>query len=188
MKNHLMFGALLGAALALVGPLAGEGRGDFNLTGNEQLTVTESHDNGTLWGTSRAVIAPGGSVVYINAYNSSSVDISGGSVGGLIAYAGSSVDISSGSVSNYLQAYASSSVHISDGSVNNYLSANDDSSVDISGGSVNELNAYNSSSSFCICESIERWCRQDRLEPRRKVRVIGRNQIVSLTLCESVVR
>jgi hypothetical protein len=46
-KGHI-FGVFLGAALALVGPLAGEGRGDFVLQGDEQLTVTESHDSGTL--------------------------------------------------------------------------------------------------------------------------------------------
>jgi hypothetical protein len=146
MKPHLIFGVFLGAALALVGPLAGEGRGDFILHGNDQLIVTESHDNGTLWDTSRASIASGGSVSYINAYNSSGVDISGGSVACLSAYNDSSVDISSGSVGSYLQAYASSSVHVSGGSVNNYLSANGDSSVDISGGSLPELNACDSSS------------------------------------------
>ena len=146
MKTHLIFGVLLGAALALVGPLAGEGRGNFTLDGNDQLIVAENHDNGTLWDTSRAIIASGGSVSYINAYNSSSVDISDGSVACLIAYNDSSVDISSGSVSNYLIANDNSSVHVSGGSVNNYLSAGDSSSVHISGGSLSQLSANTSGS------------------------------------------
>jgi hypothetical protein len=55
MKTHLIFGAFLGAALALVGPLAGEGRGDFTLHGNEELIVTDSHDYGYLWDVSPAL-------------------------------------------------------------------------------------------------------------------------------------
>jgi len=60
MKTHLIFGAFLGAALALVGPLAGEGRGDFTLTNDTQLTVNTKHSSGWLYNQSHAHVVSGG--------------------------------------------------------------------------------------------------------------------------------
>ena len=164
MRTHLILGTLLGAALALVGPLAGEGRGDFELHGDEQMTVDTSYYEGGLYDQSRARIVSGGSVTFSlcayhfsavdisgngyvkahHAYNSSTLTISGGSVDGLVATDTSAVDISGGSVNYTLHAYNCSTVDISGGSVGDLL-ASDSSAVDISGGSVAVLRANSSS-------------------------------------------
>ena len=133
------------AILALLGPLAIEGRGNFILWNDESLTVNSSHSQGILYDTSRAFIVTGGSVNYLYANNSSGVNISGGGVSNLYAYNSSGVNINSGSVSS-LNAYNSSDVNITyRGSVGNHLSALDYSTVDISGGSLYRLSAYDSS-------------------------------------------
>ena len=151
------------AILALLGPLAIEGRGNFILWNDESLTVNSSHSQGILYDTSRAFIVTGGSVNYLYANNSSGVNISGGGVSNLYAYNSSGVNINSGSVSS-LNAYNSSDVNINSGSVSslnaynssdvnityrgsvgNHLSALDYSTVDISGGSLYRLSAYDSS-------------------------------------------
>ena len=164
MKTHLTFGAFLGVVLALVGPLAGEGRGDFVLQGDEQMTVDTSHSEGGLYDQSRARIVSGGSVTFaLSAYHSSAVDISGsgyvkalhalncsavsisgGSVDGLVATDTSTVAISGGSVTYTLHAYNSSAVDISGGAVGDLLAA-DTSAVDISGGSLGVLRAADTS-------------------------------------------
>ena len=148
--------------VALLGPLAGQARGDFVLYHDEQLTVDSAHDQGTLYDVSRAFIVSGGSVyrlyayglsnvdmsagsVYIlYAYNFSTVDISAGSVPYLYAFDSSAVDISGGSIA-VLYASISSTVDISGGSVVNNLTANGSSAVDISGGSVYNIGASDSS-------------------------------------------
>jgi hypothetical protein len=134
--------------LALLGPLAGQGRGDFVLTGDQWFTVNSGHTYGTLRDRSCAFIVPDGWVYLLQAYDFSSVDISGGFIGryllgdGLYAYDFSSVNMSGGSVS-WLSAYDSSDVYISGGSVTEYLQARNSSSVNITGGNVNWLLTYN---------------------------------------------
>jgi hypothetical protein len=150
MKTHLILGAFLGAALALLGPLAGQGRGDFTLHGNEQLTVNGSHDFGTLWDTSHASIVSGGSVnTLLYTHNSSTVDITDGSVSLLYAYNTSAVEMSGGSVSWNIQAYDSSTVDMSGGSVGSvatggWIGGFDSSKVNLSGGTVSYLRAFDS--------------------------------------------
>jgi len=107
MRAHLVFGALLGAALALAGAGATEARGDFVLYGSESLTVDTSHTTGYLWDTSRIMDVAGGDVDYLYAYYSSTVDISDGSVTFLHAFSTSTADISGGSV-DQLESYGSS--------------------------------------------------------------------------------
>jgi hypothetical protein len=132
------------AVLALLGPLAGQSRGDFVLLNDEQLTVNSSHNQGTLFDTSRAYIISGGSVNNLDAYDSSTVEISGGSVGSyLFAHNSSTVTVSGGNV-NGLGAYDSSTANISGGSVNN-LDAQSSSTVNLSGGPVSNLWAKDSS-------------------------------------------
>jgi hypothetical protein len=154
--------------LALLGPLAQNGRGNFILWNDEQFTVNSYHNQGTLYDISRAFIVPGGSVDYLyvydsgavgvsggfvnsdlNAYDFSAVDISGGSIGSLNARNSTDVNISGGSIGK-LYAYDYSVVDISGGDIGrtyggDKLNAYDFSSVNISGGSVNILITYNSS-------------------------------------------
>jgi len=131
--------------LALLGPLAGEGRGNFIIWNDEQLTVNSSHSDGILYDTSRVFIVLGGSVNSLTAWNCSTVDMSAGYVENLYANNSSSVDISGGSV-YVLNTYHSSAVNISGGNVGGgYLNASDSSTVDISGGTVNSLIANDSS-------------------------------------------
>jgi len=128
--------------LALLGPLAQKGRGNFVLLHDEQLTVNSHHNQGTLYDTSRAFIVSGGSVDSLDAYDSSSVDISGGSVSYYLnAYNYSTVNISGGSVGRLED---SSAVNISGGSVEG-LCTWAFSTADISGGSITNLDAYDSS-------------------------------------------
>jgi len=150
--------------LALLGPLAQKGRGDFVLIDNQQLTVNSSHNQGTLFDTSRAFIVPGGYVYSLYAYDSGAASISGGFVRDLYTCNFSDVDISSGNVNNLyahdfsdvdisggymysLDARNSSTVSISGGNVggygDGYLYAYDSSTVDVSGGYVYGLSAYN---------------------------------------------
>jgi len=154
MKNHLMFGALLGAALALVGPLAGEGRGDFILRNDEQLTVNSVHIQGTLYDRSRASVVPGGTVTdYLRTYNSSKVDVSGGYVGYILAYETSAVHLSGGCVPT-LNAFAASAVDIAVGGDVDRLDAFGTSTVHLTGGIVDTLLARDTSavhlSSQCV--------------------------------------
>jgi hypothetical protein len=100
--------------MALLGPLAQKGRGDFELWDDLQLTVNRSHSQGILHERSGAFIVPGGSVSDLIAWDSSTVGISGWSV----AFDSSTVNISSGgSVSHSLTATGFSTVNISGGSI-----------------------------------------------------------------------
>jgi len=176
MKTHLVFGALLGAALALVGPLAGEGRGDFTLHGNEQLTVDTYLGYGTLYDQSRARIVSGGFVDGLSAFDASVVDICGGGVSGLYAYQASAVHFSSGVVDHLtpqggcvvdisggsltdLTAYDASVVHFSGGSVS-WLCAWGASAVQLSGGTMNYLIARESSVVDISGGSVSNLCPQ----------------------------
>ncbi len=131
-------------AMMLAGPLAKEGRGDFVLWDDEQLTVNTSHSLGTLYDQSWAQIIGDGSVSQLYAHDSSALDISGGSASYIYAYATSTVDMSDGSVYR-LDAYATSVVDMSGGSVSNRICAYDSSTVALSGGSVYRLYTYASS-------------------------------------------
>ena len=133
------------AVLALLGPLAAKGRGDFILWNDEWLTVNSSHSQGLLYDTSCAFIVSGGAVTYLYAYDSGAVGVSGGNVSWLRAYNSSTTNISVGNVGN-LYAYDISTVNISGGTVGG-LQTHDSSDVDISGGSmINQpLYAYDSS-------------------------------------------
>jgi hypothetical protein len=133
------------AIVALLGPLAQNGRGDFVLWYDEQITVNSHHNQGILYDTSRAFIVSGGSVHNLYAYNYSDVNISGGSVDYLYPYDSSTVNFSSGSITKPLYAYDSSTVNFSGGNVNGGLSACDSSTVNFSGGYVSGL--YSSGSS-----------------------------------------
>jgi hypothetical protein len=140
--------------LALLGPLAQKGRGDFVLLNDEQLTVNSYHYQGTLFDTSHVFIVPGGSVHTLGACNYSVVDISGGSILDLNAYNFSAVEISGGNV-NTLDTYNSSTASISGGSITG-LYPHDSSTVGISGGSITQLAAYDYSvvtlygQNFCV--------------------------------------
>ena len=150
MKTYLIFGTLLGAALALLGPLATEGRGDFILYGSETLTVSTSHTCGYLWDTSHAWVVSGGWVKdSLFAYDSSTVHLSGGAIETMDAYNSSVVDISSGDLSQ-LYAHDTSTVDISGGGRGPFF-AYDSSTVHISGGTVSYLRAYGSST-VDICD------------------------------------
>ena len=130
--------------LALLGPLAQNGRGDFVLLGDEQLTVYSYHHQGTLFDTSQAFIVSGGSVDWLFAYNFSTVNMSDGGTEKIYAYNSSTVNMSYGCVDEYLWAHDSSNVNISGGNVD-YLGADDSSTVNISGGHMFGLGALNSS-------------------------------------------
>jgi len=130
--------------LALLGPLAQNGRGSFVLHNDEQLTVNESHYSGVLYDRSRVFIVPGGDIyIRLTANDSSGVDISGGHVSDLYAYNYSVVDISGGDV-GVLDAFDSSTVDISGGYVG-HLWALGSNAVNLSGGSVSDLDADGSS-------------------------------------------
>ena len=136
--------------LFLCGPLCSEGRGDFTLWDDDQITVNVPHTLGTLYNQSQASLISGASVNSLYAYDDSTVDISGGSlyypflaVSGLSAYGTSTVNISGGSVT-YLHAYDTNAVDISGGSVTG-LWAYGTSNVDVSGGTVYTLWAYGTS-------------------------------------------
>lgn len=142
-KNVTILVIAIANMLVLLGPLAGQSRGDFVLLDDEQLTVNSSHSRGTLFDRSRAFIVPGGYISDLNAYSYSVVDMSGGGVGGLYAFDSSTVNISGGNTSG-LSAVAFSTVNISGGYVYG-LNAYGSSAMDISGGGVGGLNAWNSS-------------------------------------------
>ena len=160
-RNLTIWVIAIAAMLVLLGPLAGQSRGDFVLTGNQQLTVNRYHYQGTLLDWSRVSIIPGGWVYHLDAYDYSSVDVSSGRVDYLYTRNSSTADISGGYV-HYLAPRNFSSVDISGGevygldpagfsSVNmsagvvDYLVARESSIVVISGGSMRELCAFESS-------------------------------------------
>ncbi len=154
--------------LAVLGPLAQNGRCDFTLWGNQEITVNSTTPTGTLHDTSRAFLVSGanifnkllvhdhstvnmsaGHVNSIYSYEYSTVNISGGDfitgeypINDLYARQNSTVNISGGSMGSFLT-YDSSVVNISGGSVT-YLSANNSSYVDISDGTLNSLYANDS--------------------------------------------
>jgi len=130
--------------LALLGPLAQNGRGDFVLLGDEQLTVYSYHHQGTLFDTSQAFIVSGGSVDWLFAYNFSTVNMSDGGTEKIYAYNSSTVNMSDGGT-EAIYAYNSSTVNMSYGCVDEYLWAHDSSNVNISGGNVDYLGADDSS-------------------------------------------
>lgn len=171
---------IISIGVAMVLAVAAQARADFVLTGSEYLAVSSHHTLGVLWDTSTADVSVGGditnayvndealltvsdgNVYYLNAYNTSSVDIAGGSVYSVKPYDTSSVDIAGGSVTGVmaynssnvdisggtlggLNAYDSSIVTVTGGSVS-VLSACDTSAVGISGGSVSSLRPYDTSS------------------------------------------
>ena len=92
-----MYVATAVAVLILSGPLASEGRGDFTLRDDDQLTVNSAHALGTLYNESHAELVLGGSVTdSLNAYGASTVNVSGGSVEQFDAFGASIVNISGG--------------------------------------------------------------------------------------------
>lgn len=130
------------AVLALLVSMAQKGLGDFILHDSEQLTVNSSHNQGILYDTSLVSIVSGGFVRYLDAYNSSVVDMSGGYVRYLDAYNSSVVDMYSGAVS-IIYTFESSTADISGGAVNSF-GATGSSTVQISGGSIDGLYAMSS--------------------------------------------
>ncbi len=145
------------AALALLGPLTAEGRADFILWNDEQMTVNTYHAYGYLWDTSRVSIVSGGFMYDLYAHDFSTAAVSGGVVDGtLYAYDSSAVDFTGGRVIN-LKIYNSTVGSISAGSASfdppgawacDYLDAYNTSIVQISGGSVYSVykpQAYDSS-------------------------------------------
>lgn len=129
--------------LALLGPLTQNGRGDFVLYNNEQLTVNSLHNQGNLYDTSCAFIIDGGGGTDFFAHDFSVVKISGGFVYLLVGYDSSTLDISGGMIL-YISTDKTSMVDITGGNVD-WLQATDSVTVDISGGSFNSLRAYKSS-------------------------------------------
>ncbi len=163
MKRQLVH-LFIVAILALLGPLAGQSRGDFVLTDDQWLIVNSYHSYGILYDRSRAFIISGGTissflntwdsstanisggyVSSLSAGNSSTVDISGGTVRDLSASNFSSINISGGSISENFNTFDSSTANISGGWISYFLGARDSSIVDISGGSVSYLYTDDSS-------------------------------------------
>ena len=128
----------------LVLALAQKCFGDFWLFDNDHLIVNQYHYEGELFDTSKVSIISGGTVYFLYAYESSTVDVSGGYVWGLFPKDSSSVNISGGTV-EIISAYNSSSENISGGVVNS-LSVISSGSAYISGGSVGELGVLRTSS------------------------------------------
>jgi len=139
-----MYVATAVAVLILAGPLASEGRGSFELWDDAQFTVNSYQNSGMLYDESCATIVSGGSVDYIRASGTSTVNVSGGSVLSLDAYYSSTVNVSAGSVS-FVDAYHSSTVDISAGSVSRIDAYDESSTVNISGGSVGSVIAHDAS-------------------------------------------
>ena len=81
------------------------------------------------------------------AYDTSEVNVSGGSIGDeLYAYSNSTVNVSGGSIGVDLVAHSNSTVNVSDGTIGEDLEARDSSEVTVSGGSIEEdLQTYDSS-------------------------------------------
>lgn len=139
---------------------------NFSIAKLEHLDVTSYYGTGYLWDSSTANVTLGGYIIsayvndeatlnfsggsanFLDAYNTSSVNLlpegTGGGIEHLYAHNTSSVDIS-GAIIGYLDALDTSSVNISGGRVN-YLDAYSTSSVDISGGTVSYLYAEYTSS------------------------------------------
>lgn len=113
------------AVLALLCPLAQNGRCDFILWNDEQLTVNSYHYQGTLYDTSCAFIVSGGQVHKLYAYDSSTANISDGHTETLYAYSSSTVNVSGGgndadpySLLTNLYAYDTSTANFFSGPVN----------------------------------------------------------------------
>jgi len=143
-RRITMYVATAVAVLILAGPLASEGRGSFELWDDAQFTVNSYQNSGMLYDESCATIVSGGSVDYIRASGTSTVNVSGGSVLSLDAYYSSTVNVSAGSVS-FVDAYHSSTVDISAGSVSRIDAYDESSTVNISGGSVGSVIAHDAS-------------------------------------------
>ena len=159
-RRITMYVSLVVAVLILSGPLASEGRGDFTLWNDEQLTVNTvlPDSTGTLFDRGHVRIVSGGYVQTIYAYDQSTVTTSGGTVSNVLAYSTSTVDVSSGEIPS-LRARGASSVSISGGWVDrvyaydtvkldisgglmDYVAANDTTGLNISGGSMDDVFAY----------------------------------------------
>ena len=133
------------AAILLAGWVAGTARADFTLWNDTQMTISGSHAPGTLYDRSRVNVIDGGLVDWLQAEDSSTVDVSGGTVGtanygeGIFADHNSTVNISDGWV-RWLYTYGASAAAISGGEVSR-LYTHGTGDVDISGGTVNTLYA-----------------------------------------------
>lgn len=121
-------------------------RADFILHGNEQFTVNSYHTYGILYDTSQVSIVSGGTISsFLDAYDSSTANISSGYVSSLAAWNSSTVDISGGTVRD-LSPSDYSKINISGGSITENFNIFNFSTVDISGGSISYfLGARNSS-------------------------------------------
>ncbi len=100
------------APALLSGLLATPGRADFYLSGTDQLTVNTWYEGGVLFDQSRADIVPGGEVLLLDAYDTSTVNVAGGSVTELGAHGASTVTAPDGGVWS-VTAFDTSTVHIS---------------------------------------------------------------------------
>jgi hypothetical protein len=119
----------------------------FSIAKLEHLDVTTYYGTGYLWDSSTANVILGGYVISAYVNNEATLNFSGGSVNFLDAYNTSSVNLlpeGTGGGIEHLYAHNSSSVDIS-GAIIGYLDALDTSSVNISGGRVNYLDAYSTS-------------------------------------------
>jgi len=131
------------ATLALFGPLTNPGRGDFLLVDQEQLMISSSHSHGILYDHSQGSVVPGGSVGYLNTYDSSTVGMYGGQVSLCRAYNSSAMNILGGVVGNIYTA-DSSEIRIAGGSVDS-VGTCDSSAMYVFGGSIDELHTYQNS-------------------------------------------
>lgn len=146
-NNIIRYFVAISAFLVITGPLVQNGWCDFILFDNEQRVVTGSDYKGTLYDTSSASIISGGELIYLYAYDYSTVDISGtfASVYHLYANNSSTVNIFNAWYMDDLYAYDLSTVNMYDGRVYS-LSAYNSSTINISGGFAHDyLVAYNSS-------------------------------------------
>ena len=150
------------ATVAIVLVIAGTGRADFVLLGNDHLEVASVHETGILYDSSTADVVVGGRITYayvnndssitvfdgyvdtLKAYDASSVDISGGSMGVVATFGASRTDIFDGDIYG-VNACDTSSVVMSGGNISGYVSVFDDGSLDIFAGKVGRLNAYGTS-------------------------------------------
>jgi len=141
--------ALVVATALVAGPMAGESRADFILTGNQHLDVTTSHLTGTLGldnatldagETSSVDIQSGGSVTNVYAYDYTTVDFTGGSSTYTRAYDLATVNMSSGSCS-YVYLFNEAVMYLSDGTAGRIQpqASADGVIVNMSGGSTTRL-------------------------------------------------
>ncbi len=116
---------------------------DFVISGNDQVTINDTHNRGLLFEYSHATIGPNGSVGDLLLYDFSKSDVMGGMIKYLISEDQSEVRIYEGEITG-LSPNEGCEVEVFNGKIYD-LKTYGDSFTQISGGSVIQLSAYNDS-------------------------------------------